>query len=142
MSQGFPPPYEDPNNDPNPFASPLQSEIPATRPTPVQGPNSTYRPHMGGLTLTLGILGLCVALMGWVTCPVISMFGLGLSVPAWLLARRDIKLIDAGEMDPTGRGIETAALVIGIIGTILCGLSLLLVFGAIAFIGIAVMSGA
>ena len=38
---------------------------------------------------------------------------------AWVLGRSDIKAMDAGRMDPEGRGMTTAGMILGIIGTVL-----------------------
>lgn len=64
------------------------------------------RPHRGGLVLTLGILG-------FVLC------GIFTSIPAWIMGNSDLKAMDAGQMDPAGRGTTQAGKICGIIVTIL-----------------------
>ena len=76
----------------------------------------TARQGRGGLILTLGVLSLVLA-------------GPFTGIPAWIMGHRDIKNINAGTIDPSERGLTTAGMVMGIIGT--C-------FGGIVVIGITV----
>jgi hypothetical protein len=62
-------------------------------------------PHRGNTILVLGILGLIV-------CG-------PLGIAAWVMGKGDLAKIDAGLMDPTGRGTTQAGMVLGIIGTVL-----------------------
>jgi hypothetical protein len=85
-------------------------------------PGSMMRPHRGTIILVLGILGL-------VACFVCGIF-------AWIMGNADMKAMDAGEMDPTGRGITQAGRIIGMVATILgglafCGMLLWIVFAVI-----------
>ena len=75
------------------------------------------KPHRGTLILVLGILGLVVC------AP--------LAIVAWVMGAGDLKEMDAGTMDPSGRGSTQAGKICGIIGTIL--LILLLVIFGVAF---------
>ncbi|MGZ4961342.1 MAG: DUF4190 domain-containing protein [Limisphaerales bacterium] len=86
------------------------------------------KPHRGTLVLVLGILGL-------VLCG-------PLGIAAWVMGNGDIKQMDAGTMDPSGRGTTNAGRICGIIATILTIIAvvialLIIVFGA----GSAIMSG-
>lgn len=63
------------------------------------------KPHRGTLILVLGILGLVVC------AP--------LAIVAWVMGSGDLKQMDAGTMDPVGRGTTQAGKICGIIGTIL-----------------------
>jgi len=63
------------------------------------------KPHRGTLILVLGILSLVVC------SP--------LGIAAWVMGSGDLKEMDAGTMDPSGRGITQAGKICGIIGTIL-----------------------
>lgn len=76
------------------------------------------KPHRGVLVLVLGILGL-------VLC-----FPCGIA--AWILGSGDLRQIDAGTMDPTGRGLTHAGKVLGIISTLLTILGILIWFGLLA----------
>jgi hypothetical protein len=63
------------------------------------------KPHRGTLILVLGILSLVV-------CG-------PLGIAAWVMGSGDMKEMDAGTMDPAGRGTTQAGKICGIIGTIL-----------------------
>ena len=60
------------------------------------------------------------------------------SIPAWVMGAADLKEIDAGRMDPAGRGLTQAGMILGIIGCVLMLLSFCLPL-AIFLIGIAGM---
>ena len=64
------------------------------------------KPHRGAVILVLGILGLviCCAPLG---------------IVAWVMGSGDLKEMDAGTMDPSGRGNTEAGKICGMIGTIL-----------------------
>ena len=63
------------------------------------------KPHRGTMILVLGILGLLV-------CG-------PLGIAAWVMGNGDLKEIDAGTMDPSGRGTTQAGKICGMIATIL-----------------------
>lgn len=65
------------------------------------------KPHRGVLILVLGILSFVLG------C------GIFTAIPAWVMGNGDIKLMDAGAMDPTGRGMTNAGRILGIINTVL-----------------------
>jgi hypothetical protein len=64
------------------------------------------KPHRGVLILILGILGL-------------TFCGIFTAIPAWLMGSGDLKQMDAGAMDPSGRGLTQAGKIMGIIGVVL-----------------------
>lgn len=117
---------EEPGDEPaNPFR-----ESPHEKPNPYQSPTSPpdagmprhYTPHRGELILTLGILGfLCCGIFG---------------VVAWAMGSADMKEIRAERMDPAGRGLTQAGMILGIIATIFMGIGILIqvmaLFGAAA----------
>ena len=80
------------------------------------------QPHRGTMILVFGILGLVICMP--------------LGIVAWVMGSGDLKKMDAGLMDPEGRGITQAGKIIGMVATILAivGIALwfLLVFLAIA----------
>jgi hypothetical protein len=80
------------------------------------------KPHRGTLILVLGILGLVVC------AP--------LGIAAWIMGSGDLKQMDAGTMDPSGRGTTQAGKICGIIGTILLIIGVI-VFGILFTIGFA-----
>ncbi len=67
-------------------------------------------PHRGVLILVLGILGLIVCQL--------------LAPVAWIMGKGDMAQIDSGQMDPEGRGLTQAGMILGIVGTIVIVLSL------------------
>ena len=73
------------------------------------------QPHRGTLVLVLGILGL-------VCCPLTGPV-------AWSMANGDLKQMDAGTMDASGRSNTNAGKICGIIGTVLFALGILLGVG-------------
>jgi uncharacterized membrane protein YidH (DUF202 family) len=63
------------------------------------------RPHRGGVVLALGILGIVVCFI----CGII----------AWVMGNNDLREMNAGTMDPSGRGLTQAGKICGMIGVIL-----------------------
>ena len=77
-----------------------------------------YQPHRGALILILGVLG-------FVCCQLFS-------VAAWIMGYSDLQAINAGRMDPSGKGLTQAGMIIGIVGTVL----MILVLGGQVLLGI------
>lgn len=78
--------------------------------------------HRGGMILALGILSVVFNVAG---------------VPgllAWVLGSADLKQMNAGSMDPEGRGMTQAGMIIGMIMTILVMVVFVLTVGFIVFI--------
>ena len=67
-----------------------------------------YGPHRGTTVLVLGILSLCLGLIGCV-----------LGAIAWYIGNEELRRMDAGLADPAGRGMVTAGRICGIIGVCL-----------------------
>jgi hypothetical protein len=63
------------------------------------------KPHRGTLILIFGILGLVI-------CG-------PLGIAAWVMGNSDLREMDAGTMDPSGRGTTQAGKICGMIATIL-----------------------
>ena len=79
---------------------------PPTGPTMAQpAAQGAIKPHRGGVVLTLGIVGVACCLV----CGII----------AWVMGKNDLREMDAGAMDPAGRGMTQAGKICGIIGVIL-----------------------
>lgn len=74
----------------------------------------TFYPEQSRATtvLVLGILGL-------VLCSVLAPI-------AWYMGNEEVRAIDAGRRDPTNRGTANAGRILGIIGTVLMGLGIIL----------------
>ncbi|MCB9914328.1 MAG: hypothetical protein H6828_04140 [Planctomycetes bacterium] len=63
------------------------------------------RPHRGITLIVVGLLGLVVC----------GVFG----PVVWVMARRDLAEMNAGTLDPAGRGLTVAGAVLGVLGTLL-----------------------
>lgn len=61
------------------------------------------RPHRGVTVLVFGILGLLAC----------QLFG----IAAWVMGNEDLRQMDAGWMDPSGRDMTNAGRICGMIGT-------------------------
>ena len=75
--------------------------------------------HRGSMILTLGVFA--------VACN----FFMVPSILAWVMGKADLAEIDAGRMDPEGRGMTQAGMILGMIFTILPLVILLLYVGFI-----------
>jgi serine/threonine protein kinase len=78
------------------------------------GTHSHLKPHRVGVVLTLAILGW---VLSWLYC-----LGIVPSLIAYFLARTDLREMDAGLMDPTGKGGTQAAHILSLIMIILFGI--------------------
>lgn len=78
------------------------SQYPSQPPSVQGGP---LRPHRGAMILVLGILGLIICFI--------------LGIIAWVMATGDLRQMDAGQMDPSGRGLTQAGKILGIVATII-----------------------
>jgi hypothetical protein len=105
---------------------------------PGRGQRFRGEPHRGPLVLVLGIISVVFGVMsplGACCGPLLvaSLVGLGLGIPAWILGRRDLRKMDAGEMDPQGRGQTNSGMICGIIGTLAGALGVLVLLAVIGF---------
>ena len=66
---------------------------------------TSLKPHRGVVVLVLGILGLVCCLI----CGIV----------AWVMGNADLAEMDAGTMDPEGRGLTQAGKICGIVSVIL-----------------------
>jgi uncharacterized membrane protein YjgN (DUF898 family) len=97
----------------------MSDQPPQFAPQPPAHPQSTT-------ALILGILGI-------VLCGLLAPF-------AWFVGNKAVDEIDRNPGLYSGRGEANAGKVLGIIGTVMLGVGVLFVLGAIAFVGIAAMS--
>ena len=74
------------------------------------------KPHHGTLILIFGILGLVIC------AP--------LGIAAWVMGSGDLKQMDSGAMDPSGRSLTNAGRILGMIATILLGIGILIAIAA------------
>lgn len=86
------------------------------------------KPHRATLILVLGILSL-------VCCAPCGIF-------AWIMGKNDLKEMDSGAMDPSGRSNTNAGRICGMIGTILLCLQVLLGLAWVVFVVILGAAGA
>src|SRR5262245_19354305 len=84
----------------------------------------SYAPHRGGLILTFGIIGLVVLLFCWLPA---------FSIPAWIMGHIDLKAMREGRMDPDGRGPTMAGYIMGIVGTALFVIGIVILIVALVF---------
>ena len=102
-------------------------------PPPIQpGPLGMYQAHRGTMILVLGILGLVLC----VICGIV----------AWVMGNADLREMDAGRMDPAGRGMTQAGKICGMIACILnvaiIGLWVVIMIFALVAGAVAAASGA
>ena len=76
---------------------------------------NTFYPEQSKSTtvLVLGILGIVV-------CSILAPI-------AWYMGNEEVTAIDAGRRDPTNRGTANAGRILGIVGTVLMGVGLVLI---------------
>ncbi|WP_020469853.1 hypothetical protein [Zavarzinella formosa] len=79
-----------------------------------------YKPHRGAMILVFGILAL-------VMC---GAFG----IAAWLMGKNDLREIEDGRMDPEGKSLTQVGYILGIVGSIIFCLQLLLFVGYFALV--------
>ncbi|UCH33740.1 MAG: DUF4190 domain-containing protein [Armatimonadota bacterium] len=92
---------------------------PGQPPADMPPPGPPMQPHRGAMILVFGILGILVCCI--------------LGIVAWVLGNNDLREMDAGRMDPTGRGLTSAGRILGMISVGLAVLWVILwltVFGA------------
>jgi len=94
-----------PGEEPNPYASPPLYHGEVTSPQ-----RSYIAPHRGTNILVLGILSVTC-------CTLCGPF-------AWIMGSKDMKAIREGYMDPSGKTQTQVGMILGIIGTILGGCSI------------------
>lgn len=91
---------------------------------PVYARPGDLRPHRGVLILVLGILSL-----------IIGCLGLVLGITAWVMANSDLREMNAGRMDPSGRGMTEAGRVLGIVSVALYVLGFVVALFWIVLVG-------
>jgi hypothetical protein len=93
---------------------------------------SQMQPHRGTMVLVLGILGI-------VLCQI-------LGIVAWVMGKNDLKAMDAGQMDPEGRGMTQAGKILGLVSMILLAIgiviSIIWVIFAVVLVGAAAAGAA
>lgn len=97
--------------------------------TPPQFPSQSGSYPEASQATTVLVLGI----LGIVICGILAPF-------AWVMGNRELEAIDAGRRPPENRGTANAGRILGIIGSVLLGLAiivgLLFLVGAIASVSI------
>jgi hypothetical protein len=83
------------------------------------------------MILVLGILSLVIGCIGWI-----------MGIMAWVMGNADLRAMDAGRMDPTGRGITQAGKICGMVSVILHAVGLVLWILWLIFAAVIVGAGA
>lgn len=99
------------------------SQYPSTSPA-----GGALKPHRGTLVLVFGILGLVICII----------FG----ILAWVWGNADLKEMDAGRMDPSGRGMTQAGKIIGMVACILAIAAFVIYIGLFVLLGVGAVAGA
>jgi uncharacterized membrane protein YidH (DUF202 family) len=107
----------------------VEEKVIPVSPLRVEGPPSQpLKPHRGAVVLVLGILGIVVCFI----CGII----------AWVMGNGDLREMNAGIMDPSGRGLTQAGKICGMISVILTIVALCIWLVIMMFAGAGrVMSG-
>jgi hypothetical protein len=79
-------------------------------------------PHRGGMILTFGVVGLVFC---W------TLVGLVFSVLAWVFAVQDMRAMDAGRMDDSGRSSTNTGKILGIVSLALFAVLMMFQCGAV-----------
>jgi hypothetical protein len=62
-------------------------------------------------------------------CGITGLVGLALAISAWIMGNGDLREMDAGLMDPSGRGLVQAGRIVGMINCGLVALATLAIVG-------------
>ena len=85
---------------------------PPVQPVQAYPVGQAMRPHRGTLILVFGILGLvCCTILG---------------IVAWVMGSADLREMDMGRMDPSGRGLTQAGKICGIVSVALAAVGILI----------------
>ncbi|MGH7131393.1 MAG: hypothetical protein ACREJO_05560 [Phycisphaerales bacterium] len=99
------------------------SQFPATAPG-----GGALKPHRGTLVLVFAILGIFVCII--------------FAILAWVWGSADLKEMDAGRMDPSGRGTTQAGKIIGMIWCILAVVMFIVYIALFVLLGVGAVAGA
>ncbi|MFO8144551.1 MAG: hypothetical protein R6T89_02290 [Candidatus Syntrophosphaera sp.] len=112
------------NNDHKEY-QPFQQYQPQQQPTQTPPQQPYLEPHRGTLVLVFGIVGLIVC----------AIFG----ILAWIFGNEDLKKMDSGRMDSSGRDLTNVGRILGIISVCLNILGILI--GIVYFVFFAGLMG-
>jgi hypothetical protein len=86
------------------------------------GPPPGAGQDRGTLILVLSLASFLVMFFGCSMCGPLSLLSLGLSIPALVMARRDLAAIDAGTLSPNARSATHTGMIVAIVSTVLSAL--------------------
>jgi hypothetical protein len=110
----------------------------------MSAPTIIYQPpssNKATASLILGIVGVIAALGQCCCCLALPVAGI-CSVLAWVLGQSELSAIRRGECAETGRGLAQAGMILGIVGTVLVVLYLIVFFIYWIVMGTAAMKDA
>jgi len=107
-------------SDPNPFQSPHSQYTPPV----YQGAH--YIPHRGSMVFTMGMVSVIGNILLCCVFPLLSLVMIVPGIIAWTCGSRDLAKINSGEMDPTGRSMTQSGMVLGIVGTVIAILEIVM----------------
>ncbi len=113
----FTPPPPPPQYNPPP--PPPQFNPPPPPPPPPMG-SGNYQPSSGSASSS-AIWALILGIASWVAC------GIFAAVPAWIIGKKEIAKIEAGQSDTAGKTMSQIGMWLGIIQVILSILALLVI---------------
>ncbi len=88
---------------------------------------------MGVIGVVLGIAGVGTWLVPLFYALPVQFAALAVAIPAWMIAGRDLRAMKAGAMKAEGRRQSRFALVLGIAGTVLGAIPVVLYFGILIY---------
>ena len=86
-------------------------------PPPGGPPPQGLQPDRSVLVLVLAFMSIMALLFGCFMCGPLSLISLGLSIPAIVIAKKDIAAIDAGLMVPHGRETTRVGMIIAMVSS-------------------------
>lgn len=96
-------------------------------------PGAILGAHHGGAILTLGIVSIVTGIIGTICCALLPLVGIGCGIAAIIWGGSDLRAMDAGLMDPSGRSPANSGRICGIAGVAISSLGLLFTIGMIVF---------
>ena len=98
-------------------------------------PTSSGDDQRSVIILVLSLASFMVFFVGCSACGPLALLSLGLSIPAIVMARRDLALMDSGHMSPKGRDATKIGFVIAIVSTVISVLTGLAMIAVVAIYG-------
>jgi hypothetical protein len=92
-------------------------QAPWGQPPTGQPPGPGLQPDRSTVVLVLALSSIMALFIGCFACGPLALLSLGLSIPAIVLAKKDIAEIDAGRMVPHGRETTRVAMIIAMVSS-------------------------